>query len=356
MTPKICTHRIALPLALLALLVPAGLAQGFNVDVVMGFGTPANSYGGAAGQTGTWNGLPAQSGFAALSDVDGNVTGATLTGIDLFELAFNNAGTSGDDEKLMDDFLDGDATYVFDGLANGDYEVYTYAWAPDQASFTSSVSVFSSPDPVQNVGGSWPGSHALGTTYAKHTVTVVDGSITIDVAASVGFSSTNGFQIVPVVAPPCRSVESFCTAKINSCGGSPQVGASGTPSASSTSGFFVTSDEVRGPKCNGAKTTGILIYTNTGRRVPALNFGGGFLCLNPPVRRTGSIEAVGGTTNVCDAIFSIDMSAFAHGLVGGNPQGYLQVPGTTVALQIWGRDTFAHGNYLSDAIDYVLCP
>jgi hypothetical protein len=355
MTPLLFHPKFALSFPLLVLAAP-GFSQAFNVDVVVGFGTPATSYGAGSGQAGTWNAVAAQPGSVSLVDTGGNPTAVTLAGIDLFELAFNNAGTSGDDEKLMDDFLDGDSSYLFAGLANGDYDVYTYAWAPDQAAFVSSVSVASSPDPAQTVGGAWPGSHVLGTTYAKHTVTVTDGTITIDVTASVGFASTNGFQLVPVVAPPCRMTEVYCTAKVNSCGTSPEIGATGTPSTSSTSGFVVTSDKARGPKGNGAKTTGILIYTDGGRRIPALAFQGGFLCLNVPVRRTGNLEAVGGTTNLCDATFMVDMNAFAHGLLGGNPQAYLLVPGTSVALQVWGRDTFALGSYLSDAMDYVLCP
>ena len=52
----------------------------------------------------------------------------------------------------------------------------------------------------------------------------------------------------------------------------------------------------------------------------------------------------------------MDMNAFAAGVLGGNPQAFLSVPGTQVNLHWWGRDTVAHGEYLSDAFEYVVCP
>jgi hypothetical protein len=50
------------------------------------------------------------------------------------------------------------------------------------------------------------------------------------------------------------------------------------------------------------------------------------------------------------------MNCFAAGLCGGNPQAYLSVPGTTVDCQWWGRDTVTQGSYLSDALEYFVCP
>ena len=48
--------------------------------------------------------------------------------------------------------------------------------------------------------------------------------------------------------------------------------------------------------------------------------------------------------------------AFAAGLGGGNPAGFLGTPGQTVNIQFWGRDTAAHGSYLSEGLEYTVCP
>ena len=68
------------------------------------------------------------------------------------------------------------------------------------------------------------------------------------------------------------------------------------------------------------------------------------------MHRTVQLEAVGGTTQQCDATFTVDMNAFAAGQLGGNPKAYLAVPGTDVNCQWWGRDTFAHGFFQIDEL------
>jgi hypothetical protein len=85
-------------------------------------------------------------------------------------------------------------------------------------------------------------------------------------------------------------------------------------------------------------------------------FGTGLLCIYPPVRRGTILSTIGGSPGMCDALRSMDMNAFAHGLLGGNPQAYLTVPGTQVDLQWWGRDNFANGDYLSGALQYYVGP
>ncbi len=189
-----------------------GFGQSFNVDVgspASPAGVPADLYAAGAGQSGTWNAVGVPAGNVPLSDLAGGATGVTLSNSGGGgNFTSNNAGTSGDDEALMDDLQDVGgagalATWTFSGLANGSYTVYTYAWAPDNAAFVSEVSVAGSPDPSQFICGGWPGGHSQGTTYALHTVDVVDGTIVVSVATNSGFGSVNGFQLVGGAGEPC---------------------------------------------------------------------------------------------------------------------------------------------------------
>jgi hypothetical protein len=143
----------------------------------------------------------------------------------------------------------------------------------------------------------------------------------------------------------------YCTAKTNSCGTLPTLVTQGSPSASASSGFVIDALNAR-----GGNRVGILIYTDKGRRVPAIPFGvGGLLCIQAPVRRA-YLQLSAGTAGLCDGHFAIDMNAFASGLTLGNPQPFLSVPGNVIACQYWGRDTFQHGDFLTGGLEYVVLP
>src|SRR5690349_8720252 len=155
-------------------------AQGFNVDLNSFYGTPANTFGAGASQPGVWNAISGVQGTSPLLDLNGAATTATLTcvGTGSYDFSFNNAGTTGDDEKLMDDASDPTsigATWTFNGIAPGNYVLYTYAWAPDSATYYSNVAVAGSPDPAQTVGGAWTGTYTQGLTHAVHHITVAPG-------------------------------------------------------------------------------------------------------------------------------------------------------------------------------------
>jgi hypothetical protein len=58
-------------------------------------------------------------------------------------------------------------------------------------------------------------------------------------------------------------------------------------------------------------------------------------------------------------VFSIDMNTFAQGLwpqPSTSPAPFLLEIGATVRVQFWGRDSIATGTFLSDALEYVVCP
>ncbi len=196
-------HRTALAAAVLALGAAPALAQSFNIDIGDPLdGVPASAYGAAAGQPGVWNAVP--SGPAvALNALDGSPTSVMFaTGASFIDITgLDNPGTVGDDDALLDDFADifGPLdSMTVTGLEDGTYDIYTYAWASDTEIDFCDVQVVGSPDPIQNVGGVWPGSNQLGVTYAKHEVTVTGGSaVTINII-EFGFDylSANGVQIV----------------------------------------------------------------------------------------------------------------------------------------------------------------
>ena len=150
----------------------------------------------------------------------------------------------------------------------------------------------------------------------------------------------------------CPNPVTYCTAKLNSLGCLPAIGSSGVPSASAGSGFVLSGSNVRNQK------PGLLIYTNAG---PAGGpFQGGFLCLNPPIRRSIPLGSGGSAlpASDCTGVYSIDMNAFAVGALGGTPAPYLLVVGTVVDAQFWGRDPgfpAPNNSTLTGGLQYTIC-
>jgi len=144
----------------------------------------------------------------------------------------------------------------------------------------------------------------------------------------------------------------YCTAKVNSQGCTPTIGAVGAASASASSGFLVKGSNVLNNK------NGLLFYGVNGRS--ALPFQGGILCVKSQIRRTPSVNSGGNPPpNDCSGVFSIDMNAFAQGLLGGTPLPALSVVGTVVDSQFWGRDPGfppPNNTTLSDALEYTVGP
>ena len=169
-----------------------------------------------------------------------------------------------------------------------------------------------------------------------------------DQYGNTGVSNTLTFQAaVGCATPPIV----YCAGKLNSLGCLPQIGFSGTPSASAGQGFVVRGSLVRNRK------TGLLFYSLNGRQNSP--FQGGTLCVAAPIRRTPALSSLGSTTgNDCTGVFLIDMNRFATGALGGSPPAALTVPGTAVNCQWWGRDSgFAAPNNttLSDGLEYTVC-
>jgi hypothetical protein len=165
------------------------------------------------------------------------------------------------------------------------------------------------------------------------------------------------------VKPDGTLTTTFCTAKTLLACGPASISATGTSSAVANSGFTISAGPTRGCR------NGLLLYTNQ-PPVAGAAFGGpgdGVLCLlGMGLRRAGPIDAGGTAPNVCDGNMAIDFNAFANGAwaaVGcnpppgqNNPAAYANNPGVTISAQIWGRDSVATGQVLSDAIQWVVGP
>ena len=143
----------------------------------------------------------------------------------------------------------------------------------------------------------------------------------------------------------------YCTAKLNGLGCLPSIGFTGAASATSGSGFLVRSINNRNNK------SGLLFYGINGQS--ALPFQGGTLCVSSPIKRSPAFVSGGSPppANDCSGVYSIDMNLFAVGGLGGTPLPQLQMEGTTVNCQFWGRDPGfppPDNTSLSDALQYVV--
>jgi hypothetical protein len=144
--------------------------------------------------------------------------------------------------------------------------------------------------------------------------------------------------------PPCASITIYCTAKTNSAGCMPAITASGTPSASTGSGFTIKTSNVLDNKF------GLYFYSKSGANNAP--FQGGVLCAQPPLVRT-MLQNSGGTPP-CGGAFQIDFNAYVAS--GKDPA---LIAGQQVWAQTWSRDPgFAPPNNtsLSDAVSFTLCP
>lgn len=145
----------------------------------------------------------------------------------------------------------------------------------------------------------------------------------------------------------------YCSAKTNSLGCTPAISSIGQASATSGSGFVLSSINNRNNK------PGLLLYSVSGRDNSP--FQGGTLCILAPIKRSSPINS-GGTPQPavdCSGVYSIDMNSFALGSLGGVPLPALSVVGTLVDCQFWGRDQgYAPPNNisLSDGLEYQVGP
>lgn len=136
----------------------------------------------------------------------------------------------------------------------------------------------------------------------------------------------------------------YCTAKTNSLGCVPTIGASGTASFTSPAPFHITCTNELNNKL------GLLFYGSTPH---AAAYQGGWLCVATPVRRT-SVVSSGGNVNVddCSGTYSFEFNTLIQG--GVDPE---LAPGRLVYAQYWSRDPGASfTTNRSDALRIEIAP
>jgi Tol biopolymer transport system component len=137
-------------------------------------------------------------------------------------------------------------------------------------------------------------------------------------------------------------IASYCTAKVNSAGCTPAIGATGTPSASAGAGFVVTAEQVLD------LDAGLLLYGVAGSK--AAPFQGGYLCVRAPLARTPVQTAGGNGLPPCVGTYALDFNAWIAG--GADPA---LGAGRQVWAQYWTRDALAPSTTgLTDALTFVI--
>lgn len=180
-------------------------AQSMNIDVGATNPVPSSAYGGPAGSVGVWNqyigGVS-----AGLLDLAGNATGVSISGTGGFLSGFNDPLTLGDDDALLDDFLNIPfiETYTVSGLSAGAYDIYVTTWTFGPLSTGVDVNT----QGMQVIGGVWTGGFVPGATHSLHAVTLASAqNLVIDIYSINGaLGAISGIQIVQIPAPGAACV------------------------------------------------------------------------------------------------------------------------------------------------------
>ena len=168
-----------------------------------------------------------------------------------------------------------------------------------------------------------------------------------DPAASDPDGSRADMGAFPYSSEDCLEPVVYCTAGTSSGGCTPSIHASGTASASASSGFVLGASALPGQKW------GVVLYGIAGE-VAAPWGGTSTLCMAGALQRTG-LHPSGGTLGACDGAIAVDWNAWrvTHPSALGAPF----VPGQVLWAQVWYRDTAAPpATALSNAVRVWICP
>jgi Tol biopolymer transport system component len=157
------------------------------------------------------------------------------------------------------------------------------------------------------------------------------------------FEGDSGFRLRDLDAP---SPKTYCPAAPLSVGCTPALSFAGKPSVQLSSGFVVRT----GPVLN--HTIGQFFYGASG--ATSLPFGGSVLCVRSPLKRVRHTRRTGGAKPPkikCNGSFDLDFNAYMA--AGSDPA---LIPGVTVWLQGWIRDTGFATLALTDALAFEVLP
>jgi hypothetical protein len=179
-------------------------------------------------------------------------------------------------------------------------------------------------------------------------------SLTTGDSRSAPFTTTGSFFTVrELVGSVTYEVSSggptvYCTSGTSTNGCVPAIGATGTPSASASSGFTLTASNVEGQK------QGLFFYGVSGQVAAPWGTGTSFLCVKAPTQRM-TVQNSGGNVGACDGSLSEDWLAY----IAANPSalGAPFSPGNVVNAQGWYRDPpSAKTTNLTDGIEFTVVP
>jgi hypothetical protein len=142
----------------------------------------------------------------------------------------------------------------------------------------------------------------------------------------------------------------YCTAGTSASGCQAFISASGASSATASSGFFLTADEVQG---SNSGTNGLFYFSANGRQAQTIGTSSSWQCVVAPVFRSQAVIG-GGSNGNCDASFSVDLNARWQAKPPSNPG-----VGATVQAQLWYRDpqnTSNQSTSRSNAVEWTVCP
>ena len=141
--------------------------------------------------------------------------------------------------------------------------------------------------------------------------------------------------------------QTYCTAGTSASGCTALISATGTASASASSGFQLTAVGGEGAK------DGLFFFGTNGRQANTWGNGTSWQCVIPPIKRAG-VLASSGSTGQCDGTFVQDLNQRWQQKPAQNPGA-----GATLQAQLWYRDPQNTSNQttsLSDAIEVLVGP
>lgn len=209
--------------------------------------------------------------------------------------------------------------------------------------------VWSNPTNSDLIDSSWiPVQLDISAIAGANPAVQVEFSLQSDAGVTFGGWTIDAFAVVKVEPGTlsCPAASSYCTAKVNSQGCSPQIASTGQASATSPAPFLVSASQVINQKA------GVLFY---GYSSGASAFQGAFKCVGGAVIRT-QVQSSGGNTGFddCSGALSYDFNARIQS--GADPA---LIAGVDVFAQWWyrdGADPAGYGTGLSNGLQFRVCP